>query len=254
MPYLERYGASIYYEESGSPSGYPVLLFAPGSFGSSIDWWHNGGPEADPTVYLARDYRLIAMDQRNAGRSRATITATDGWDSFTEDHIALLDHLGVEKAHVVGACIGVSFALRLIQVQPWRVTSAVLQQPIGTLNPNPGPSDGFGRWTAALTDHPEATEQVLEGYARNLYAADFVYCVSRDFVRGCQTPLLVLPGNDKAHPYEIAEEIARLAPNVEFIADWKEEAARDAAFARVRAFLASHTPTGSKAAEQVRHG
>jgi hypothetical protein len=64
----------------------------------------------------------------------------------------------------------------------------------------------------------------------------------------------VLPGNDKAHPYEVAEEIARLAPNVEFIADWKEGAARDAAFARVREFLAAHTPTGSKAAEQVRHG
>ncbi len=243
MPVLERYGASLYYQESGS--GYPVLLLAPGSFQSSIDWWHQGGPATDPTVYLADDFRLIAMDQRNAGRSRALISATDGWHSFTEDHVALLDHLGIERAHVVGACIGVTFALRLIQVQPWRVSAAVLQQPIGTLDPRPGPSGGFKGWREALTDHPEATEAALDGYQNNLYAADFVYAVSRDFVRSCQTPFLVLPGNDRAHPYEIAEEIARLAPNAEFIADWKEAAAQEAAFKRVREFLLTNVSAGA---------
>jgi len=116
MPFLERYGASIYYEDSGS--GYPVLLFAPGSFQSSIDWWHGEYGDTDPTVYLAGDFRLIAMDQRNAGKSRAVITPQDGWHNFTEDHVALLDYLGIEQVHVLGACIGVSFALRLIQVQP----------------------------------------------------------------------------------------------------------------------------------------
>lgn len=245
MPVLDRYGVSLYYEEFGPSTGYPVLLFAPGSFQSSIDWWHAGGSVSDPTVYLAQDFRVIAMDQRNAGRSRALITAVDGWHSFAEDHIALLDHLGVERAHVVGACIGVSFALRLIQVQPWRVSAAVLQQPIGTLNPHPGPSDGFGRWRESLTDHPEATDAVLNGYAANLYAADFVYCVSREFVRACTTPFLILPGNDKAHPYEIADEINRLAPNAEFIADWKEGEATDAAFRRVREFLLARTPVGA---------
>lgn len=95
MPLLERYGLSLYYEDSGS--GYPVLLLAPGSFQSSIDWWHEEYRETDPTSYLANDFRLIAMDQRNAGRSRALITAADGWHNFTEDHIALLDHLGIER-------------------------------------------------------------------------------------------------------------------------------------------------------------
>jgi pimeloyl-ACP methyl ester carboxylesterase len=244
MPILERYGSSIYYEDSGS--GYPVVLFAPGSFQSSIDWWHQGGPSTDPTVYLADDFRLIAMDQRNAGRSRALIASSDGWHNFTEDHIALLDYLGIERAHVVGACIGVSFALRLIQVQPWRVSAAVLQQPIGTLHPHPGPSGGFKAWREALADHPEATDAVLDGYQHNLYAADFVYAVSRDFVVSCATPCLVLPGNDQSHPYEIAEEIAGLAPNAEFIADWKEGAAQQAAFKRVREFLSAHTPAAAQ--------
>jgi pimeloyl-ACP methyl ester carboxylesterase len=240
MPFLERYGASIYYEEFGS--GYPVMLFAPGSFQAAIDWWHKEDPAFDPTVFLANDFRLIAMDQRNAGQSRALITPQDGWHNFTEDHVALLDYLDIERAHVLGACIGVSHALRLSQVQPWRVSAAVLQQPIGTLKEKPSPSGGFNGWRESLKDHPEASEAVLDAYAGNLYAQNFVYNVSRDFVRQCQTPLLVLPGNDQAHPYEIADEIAHLAPNVEFIADWKEPAVRPSAMSRVVEFLRSHTP------------
>ena len=239
MPVFARYGVSIYYEDSGS--GYPVLLFAPGSFQSSIGWWHGEYGATDPTVYLAHDFRLIAMDQRNAGQSWALITPQDGWHNFTEDHVALLDFLGVERAHVLGACIGVSFALRLMQVQPWRVTAAVLQQPIGTLQETASPSGGFRAWRAALQDHPEATEQVLDAYATNLYAQNFVYSVSRDFVRRCETPLLVLPGDDQAHPYKIAEEVAQLAPNAEFIADWKEGTAREAAVGRIREFLRSQS-------------
>ena len=252
MPFFERYGASIYYEELGA--GYPVLLFAPGSFQSSIGWWHREDPAFDPTAYLADEFRLIAMDQRNAGKSHALITATDGWHNFSEDHVALLDYLGIERAHVLGACIGVSFALRLIQMQPWRVSAAVLQQPIGTLKDKPSPSGGFNGWREALRDHPEATADVLDAYARNLYAQSFVYNVSRDFVRQCQTPLLVLPGNDQAHPYEIAEEIAQLAPAAEFIADWKEGPGRQAAFHRVRDFLRAHTPTGTPVPSSLGRG
>ena len=88
----------------------------------------------------------------------------------------------------------------------------------------------------------------IEGYAANLYASDFVYCVSRDFVKACTTPFLILPGNDRAHPLEVAEEINRLAPNAEYIADWKEGDKRDAAFKRAREFLLEHTPAASQAA------
>jgi pimeloyl-ACP methyl ester carboxylesterase len=238
MPMLERYGVSLHYEEYGS--GYPILLLAPGAFDSAIDWWERS--PINPITLLQSDYRLIAMDQRNAGQSRALITATDGWHSFTDDHLALLDYLGIQQCHVLGQCIGVSFALRLIQVQPWRISAAALLQPIGTLVNPPQPSDGFGRWRAALTGHPEATEEVLDGFQRNLYTYDFVYNVSRDFVASCQAPLLVLAGNDKPHPFPIAEEIARLAPNAEFIPEWKQGELLEVATKRIQEFLASHTP------------
>ena len=55
-------------------------------------------------------------------------------------------------------------------------------------------------------------------------------------------PSLVLAGNDAAHPFAIAEEIAALLPDAEFIPEWKEGAALEAAKARIREFFAAHTP------------
>ncbi len=74
MPVFEREGVSLYYEEYGS--GYPLLLFAPGGMRSSIEFWRRS--PFDPTADLAGDFRVIAMDQRNAGRSRAPIGAGGG--------------------------------------------------------------------------------------------------------------------------------------------------------------------------------
>ena len=83
---------------------------------------------------------------------------------------------------------------------------------------------------------------MLDAFYRNLYEPGFVYCVDRDFVRTVRTPCLVLAGNDEAHPYAIAEELDRLLPNSEFIAEWKTGAALEAARARVKEFLLKHTP------------
>jgi pimeloyl-ACP methyl ester carboxylesterase len=240
MPFMHRGDASIYYEEYGA--GYPVLLFAPGSLSSTIDFWHRG--RWDPTVELASEYRVIAMDQRNAGQSRAPISPSDGWDTYLQDHLALLDHLGIQQAHVMGACIGVSFALRLIEAQPGRVSAAIMQQPIGANQPRTS-TEAFDRWRAQLVDHPEATDAVLQQFQDNLYSPLFVYSVTRDFVRSCKTPMLILAGHDEAHPYEIAEELARITPSAEFIPDWRDDPYFEPAFTRVRAFLRSHTPVTS---------
>jgi len=184
MPFLQRGDASIYYEEYGS--GYPILLFSPGSLQSTIDAWHRA--PWDPTVELASEYRVIAMDQRNAGRSKAPISSGDNWETYLLDQIALLDHLALERVHIMGACIGVSFALRLIREQPWRVSATVMQQPIGANAPRTV-SDGFARWRDQLSGHPEATDAVLQQFHDNLYGPLFVYSVSREFVRSCTTPM-----------------------------------------------------------------
>jgi pimeloyl-ACP methyl ester carboxylesterase len=187
------------------------------------------------------------MDQRNAGgQSRAPITTQDGWDSYTADHIALLDHLRVDRCHLYGQCIGGSFILNLIKAQPERVQSAVLAQPIGRVGPMAlGRPARFNGWAETLKDHPEATQQVLDAFCQNLYAPGFVYCVDRAFVSKVQTPCLVLAGNDEAHPYPISEELSKLLPNCEFVAEWKTGAALTQAKARVKEFLAQHMPPGA---------
>jgi len=244
MPFLKRDNASIYYEEFGA--GYPVLLFAPGSLGSTIEIWHRSAA-FDATVELAQEFRLIALDLRNAGKSWAPITENDGWHTYTQDHVALLDHLGIERTHVLGQCIGGPLSMSLIQAQPDRVSAAVLVQPSGRVGPDTGRPGGFDRWREALTGHPEATPAVLDSFRANLYANDFVYTVSREFARTCETPLLVLAGNDEAHPFAISEELAQLAPNVEFIPEWKTESALPAALKRIHEFLQTHVPATATA-------
>ena len=242
MPSFEYKAARIYYEEYGQ--GFPILTFAPAGLASVIDVWRQPSAPINPIAEFSGEYRVIAMDQRNAGgQSRAPITAQDDWDTYTADHIALLDHLGIDRCHLYGQCIGGSFILNLIKHQPERVAASVLAQPIGRAGPMPpGKTARFEAWAASLQDHPEATPEVLDRFYRNLYEPGFVYCVDREFVRTVKTPCLVLAGNDEAHPYAIAEEVAKLLPNSEFIAEWKTGAALNAARSRVRGFLAEHTP------------
>ncbi len=242
MPSFEHHGARIHYEEFGR--GFPILTFAPAGLQSVIDVWSQPMAPINPTTEFAAGYRVIAMDQRNAGgRSRAPITARDGWDDYTRDHIAVLDHLGIDRCHLYGQCIGGSFILNLLKAQPERVAGAVLAQPIGrvaaALPPRPARFDG---WVETLRDHPEATKEVLDRFYRNLYEPGFVYCVDRAFVAKVETPCLVLAGNDEAHPYPISEELSKLLPNCEFVAEWKTGAALTAARARVEEFLARHAP------------
>src|SRR5438874_13608925 len=130
------------------------------------------------------------------------MTGEEGCHSHTGDHIALLDHLGIERANIMGQCIGGPLSMGLIKAAPDRVSAAVLMQPSGRIGPFSGSSSGFDRWRAGLKGHPEATPEILDSMRDNLYTSDFVYTVTRDFVRTCQTPLLVLAGNDAVHRSE----------------------------------------------------
>jgi pimeloyl-ACP methyl ester carboxylesterase len=242
MPTIQHHGASIYYEESGR--GFPILTFAPAGLQSVIDVWSRPAAPVNPITEFAADYRVIAMDQRNAGgRSRAPITAQDGWQTYTADHIAVLDHLGIDRCHLYGQCIGGSFIMSMLKAHPRRIASAVLAQPIGRVGAMPpGRAARFEAWAETVKDHPEATTPVLDAFYQNLYGPGFVYSADRAFVSSCQTPCLVLAGNDEAHPFPISEEVAKLLPDCEFITEWKQGAPLAEAKIRIKQFLAKHTP------------
>ncbi len=242
MPSFKHQDATIYYEEYGS--GFPILTFAPAGLLSSIAAWHAPSAPINPITEFAANYRVIAMDQRNAGgKSHAPITSKDGWHSYAGDHIALLDHLHIERCHLYGQCIGGAFIMSLLQAQPERIACAVLAQPIGREGPmKPERSPSFEGWVKSLKDHPEATPAVLEAFYQNLYAPDFLFSADRAFVSNCHTPCMVLAGNDGPHPYAVSAETAKLLPDVEFIEEWKQGEPLVAAKKHVKEFLAKHTP------------
>ena len=242
MPSFEHHGATIHYEEHGQ--GFPILTFAPAGLRSTIAVWGQPMAPINPITEWSGNYRVIAMDQRNAGgQSRAPITAQDNWDSYTDDHVAVLDRLRIDRCHLYGQCIGGSFIINMLKRHPERVAAAVLAQPIGRVGPlKPEWNANFKGWTETLKDHPEATQPVLDALYKNLYAPGFVYCADRDFVKTIKAPCLVLAGNDEAHPWPISEELSQLIPGCEFVKEWKTEPALTAAKAKVKEFLAKHTP------------
>ena len=228
----------IYYEESGS--GFPVLLIAPGGMKSAIPVW--GNAPWHPVEQLAGEFRVIAMDQRNAGQSSAPVTPGDSWHVYTADQLGLMDHLGIDRFHVAGMCIGGAYAMSLIQAAPERVASAVMFQPIGLSDNREAFFDMFNGWAGELKQvRDDVADADLTAFRETMYGGDFVFSVSRDFAKGVTTPLLVLLGNDLYHPSSISREVVALARNAELIERWKEPEDQPAAKARVLAFLREHS-------------
>ena len=241
MAFFERGEVSLYYEIHGD--GFPILLFAPGGMRSAVSFWR--GSEWDPIEALSPHFQVIAMDQRNAGQSKAPVTADDGWHTYTSDHIALLDHLGIDKTHLMGGCIGGPYSFGVIERAPDRVASAVLQQSIGDSGENRELFHAmFDQWADPLKPSmPSVSEETWASFRSNMFDHEFVYNVSRDFVAACRTPLLVLMGSDPYHPEATSREIADLAPNAELVEEWKDPAA-DGTVETVVAFLKANTPAG----------
>lgn len=238
MAHFERDRVVIHYEITGE--GFPVLLFAPGGMRSAIDFWGNPW---NPIDALSPHFQVIAMDQRNAGSSTAPITAEDGWHSYTDDHVALLDHLGIERCHVLGGCIGGPYCLGLMEREPARVAGAVLQQTIGFDSNRQAFYDMFDGWANALKEiREDISDETLASFRANMYDGDFVFNVDRDFVRQCTIPMLVLMGNDLYHPESVSREIAEIAPNATLVERWKEEDVIDQTVDTIIRFLRQHSP------------
>ena len=238
MAIFERDNICINYEIHGD--GFPILLFAPGGMRSALSFWESS--PWNPIESLKDDFQVVAMDQRNAGHSTAPVHADDGWQTYTSDHVALLDHIGVDKCHALGGCIGGPYSLGLIEAIPDRVCSAVLQQPIGAENNQDLFFEMFDMWANAIkSEHPEATDATWTAFRSNMFEHEFLYNVDRSFVRQLQTPLLVLMGNDAYHPESISREIASIAPNAILKEHWQNPA-EDNTVAEVIEFLKEHTP------------
>ncbi|MFZ4410114.1 MAG: alpha/beta fold hydrolase [Paracraurococcus sp.] len=246
MPFYERGDVRIHYEEAGS--GPPLLIIPGGGLNSDISFVTQKGP-FDAMAAFSDAYRCITMDLRNAagGQSSGPLEIDRPWDAYADDQLGLMDHLGIDRFLVMGFCIGGPFIWNLLQRAPGRIRAAVLAQPSGFRPEAPTLfyDNNMAGWGPALVARrPEIDMAMVEAFLDRMYRcnADFVFTATRDFVRGCETPLLVLPDDITAHPFAVAMESALLAPNAQVsLYPWKEPKERlPLALRHLRMFLAAH--------------
>jgi pimeloyl-ACP methyl ester carboxylesterase len=251
MSFYEKGPVRIRYEEHGS--GFPLLLIAGGGLNSTIAGLHSGNP-FNAFEEFKGEYRCIGADLRNAnaGQSSGPLEIDRPWDAHADDQLGVLDHLKIDKFMVMGFCIGGPFIWNLLKRAPNRIVAAVLAQPSGS---RPEMRDLFYEtnikgWGPELVKRrPDITMQMVDRYLTKMYRTnpDFVFTVTRDFVRNCQTPVLILPDDIPAHPYAVAMEAAMLAPKAEVsMFPWKEPKERiPLAVRQIRSFLRAHRPAAT---------
>jgi pimeloyl-ACP methyl ester carboxylesterase len=248
MRFYEKSGVRIHYEETGS--GFPLLLIAGGGLNATISFFTAGSP-FNPVDEFKNEFRCITMDLRNAegGQSTGPLDVDRPWDAYADDQLGLMDHLGIREFMVMGFCIGGPFIWNLLRRAPTRVVAAVLAQPSGFRPEQPDLfyQNNITGWGPALVKRrPDVTMAMVDKFLTKMYRSnpDFVFTVTRDFVRSCQTPVLILPDDIPAHPYAVAMEAAMLAPKAEVsMFPWKEPKERiPLAVRQIRSFLRAHRP------------
>jgi hypothetical protein len=192
------------------------------------------------------EYRCITADLRNApsGQSTGPVEVNRPWESYADDQLGLMDHLRIDKFSVMGFCIGG------LHLEPSEArTHSHCRSRAGTArrlasgDARPEVRVTFWKsWGATLiAKRTEITLQTSDQFATRMFETDpdFVFTVTRDFVRSCQNPVLILPDEVPAHPYAVAMECPMIAPKAEVsIFPWKEPKERiPLAVRQVHSFL-----------------
>lgn len=123
-------GIRTRYQVAGA--GPPLLMFSPGGFDATMENWDKHGlyHRTRMLAQLREHFRCITFDKRESGGSGGRVERV-GWSDYVRQGIGLLDHLGIERAHVMGACVGCSIAALTATTHPHRVSGLVLYSPAG---------------------------------------------------------------------------------------------------------------------------
>jgi len=209
--FYEKGNVRIRYAEIGS--GFPLLATPGGGLNSCIAVWARA---------------VINIPEEFKNESSGPVPVDDPWGAFADDQLGVMDDLGINKFAFFGNCIGGPFAMKLMERAPQRIAAAILSQPVGHKPSKPDYMYDAGKtvWAKELRERrPDVSMETIETYLHNLYRLrpDFVYSVSRDFAKSCQTSMLVLPDDVDAHPLEASIAVASLCPNAEItVFPWKD--------------------------------
>src|SRR5215216_3042689 len=182
MSFYEKGAVRIHYDQAGS--GFPLLVIAGGGLNSTISGLSRNSP-FNPMEEFKAEYRCIAADLRNAngGQSSGPLEIDRPWDAYTDDHLGVMDHLGIDKFMVLGFCIGGPFIWNLLKRAPDRIVAAVLAQPSGS---RPEMRDLFyennmkGWGPGLVAQRPDITMGMVDQFLTKMYRTnpDFVFTVN----------------------------------------------------------------------------
>jgi len=246
--FYQRGNVRIHFDETGT--GFPLLLIPGGGLNNSTVAGARGGNPFNVIESFKDQFRVIYADLRNsAGQSTGPLEVDRPWDAYTDDHLGLMDHLGIKQFAVIGFCIAGPFIWNIMKRAPNRVVAAVPAQPVGFRPELPrslyeSQSTGWG--DALIKRRPEITKEQTDRFLTKMFLdnPDFIFTVNRDFVKSCQTPVLVLPDDTAGHSLPVAIESAMLAPKGQMsMYPWKDTPEKiPLAVRHVRSFLISHRP------------
>lgn len=130
MPTALIDGINTRYDVVGS--GPPLLMFSPGGFDATLEKWSTLGQYAKTKVLdqLAKQYCCIIFDRRETGQSGGRLERVT-WADYAEQGKGLLDHLGIERAHLMGGCMGCAPVLSFGVRYPGATLSMILYWPVG---------------------------------------------------------------------------------------------------------------------------
>lgn len=130
MPTAVVDGITTRYQVTGS--GPALLMYSPGGFDSRLENWSSLGAyrRLDLLPRLASRYTCITFDRRESGRSGGRVERL-GWSGYVAQGKGLLDHLGFDRAFLMGGCVGCSSVLALAVAYPSVARGLVLYSPAG---------------------------------------------------------------------------------------------------------------------------
>jgi len=238
-----------HYEVSGE--GPPLLLFSPGGFNATVDNWRSFGIYARLGLLdeLEKHFTCIAFDKRESGRSGGCVERLT-WESYARQGADLLDHLGIERARLMGGCIGCSIALAFAVVSSQRVERLVLYSPAGGPRYRMTQQARFAEHEAFVRDHGMAALVELAAGSDSTFAQDprigpWASVVSADLdvaeyleivgdtgrtlfdrdtapgpapeqLLALEIPALVVPGHDPSHATSAARYLEECLPGSEY--------------------------------------
>jgi len=230
-------------------------MYAPGGFDATLEKWRTQGVYARIKLldHLPKEYQCIVFDRRECGESGGRVEAIT-WQHYAKQGKALLEHLQIERAHIMGGCMGVSCVMAFAVAYPRATTSMLCWWPVGgakyrikaherfrahlefvrshglaavvsqaekpfNADPKGGPWASVLRQDKAFAAEFAKTrnyQQTVEQMCRNLFDRDTSPGATPEDLFKLQIPALIVPGRDESHATSAARYLEECLPKAQY--------------------------------------